>query len=583
MTKDLGVQNSPFLKYEVDYERPPAPLSICGRGYVGGKAVGLMYAAAQFDTPAWKGLPHTDLVQVPVTTVLTSEFFDRFLDFNGLAGAYAELDYLDLVARYLQARFPDSDRKLFSSLLARMDYPLAIRSSSLLEDNVNYSFAGIYLTLFIPNTGPPDVRLDHFESAVKRVFASTYNPNAHAYRRHHQLRGRDEKMSILVQRMIGKRHGDLFYPPMAGVAFSHNYFPWTSRIKAEDGLVRLVFGLGTRAVGRNYARVFSPTQPMLRPEGSVVDQIVRYSQDYFDAVDLISARLVSPAVTDAVHNNPEWSKVCSVLVGEELLQEPSPLGLRPGERPVVTFRSILRDDQYMPLVPLIRAVLGGLQESFGLPVDVEFACTFEGEDHRPVFYLLQCRPLGARAKHQHVQLPDLEGRTVVFSGGRCMGNGHRDDIRHLIYVSPQIWSAVPARELARSVGRLCHSLEGAPFILAGPGRWGTNNPELGVPVDYGEIAGAAVLVEVAAGRGTPELSYGTHFFGDLVAQDTYYMPVFPEMGDRTDEAWLEAQPNVGPEQWVKLISPPAGFIVTFDGQTREAAVYLGEELGSEAN
>ena len=565
---------SPFLTYEVDYEKPPAPLSICGRGYVGGKAVGLLYAAAQFDTPEWKALPHTPLVQVPETTVLSSEFFDRFLDFNGLAGAYAELDYLELVAKYLEARFPESDRRLFSSLLSSMDYPLAIRSSSLLEDNVNYSFAGIYLTLFIPNTGPLVDRLNHFESAVKRVFASTYNPNAHAYRRHHELRGRDEKMSVLVQRMIGKRYGDLFYPPMAGVAFSHNYFPWTSRIQAEDGLVRLVFGLGTRAVGRHYARVFSPTQPMLRPEGSVVDQIVRYSQDYFDAVHLKSGRLVSPAVTEAVENNPEWVKVCSVLVNDELLQEPSPLGLRPGERPVVTFRSMLRSDRYMPLVPLIRSVLKGLEQSFGLPVDVEFACNFEGPESRPVFYLLQCRPLGARAKHQRVQLPDLEGRTVVFSGGRCMGNGHRDDIRHLIYVSAQVWSAVPARDLARSVGRLCQSLDGAPFILAGPGRWGTNNPELGLPVSYGEIAGAAVLVEVAAGRGTPELSYGTHFFGDLVAQDTFYMPVFPEMGDRVNEDWLESQPNAGPETWVKLITRESGFGVTFDGQTREAAVYL---------
>ena len=131
--------------------------------------------------------------------------------------------------------------------------------------------------------------------------------------------------------------------------------------------------------------------------------------------------------------------------------------------------------------------------------------------------------------------------------------------------------------LARSVGRLCQSLEGAPFILAGPGRWGTNNPELGIPVAYGEIAGAAVLVEVAAGRGTPELSYGTHFFGDLVSQETYYMPVFPEMGDRAHEDWLEAQPNAGHEEWVKLITPPEGFKVTFDGQTREAAIYLGSD------
>jgi hypothetical protein len=439
---------------------------------------------------------------------------------------------------------------------------------------VRYSFAGIYLTLFIPNLGSPDLRLDQFEAAVKRVFASTYNPNAHAYRRTHGLRGRDEKMSVLVQRLVGKRYGELFYPPMAGVAFSYNYFPWSTRISAEDGLVRLVFGLGTRAVGRHYARVFSPTQPLLRPEGSVVDEIVRYSQDYFDAVDLDTGMLVSPNVNEAVSVNQELPKLCSVLV-DDMLYEPSPLGLRPGDRPVVTFRSILRSDQYMPLVPLIRDLLKELEVRFGLAVDVEFACNFEeDEGRRANFYLLQCRPLGVRSSHQRVRLPKLADRTVVFSGGRCMGNGQREDIRHLIYVSPTIWSALPAHEVARNVGRLCHSLEGAPFILAGPGRWGTNNPELGIPVTYGEIAGSAVLVEIAAGRSTPELSYGTHFFGDLVAQDTYYMPVFPDMGDRFNEAWLEAQPNSGPDRFVKLVSLERGFVVTFDGHTREAAVYL---------
>jgi pyruvate,water dikinase len=580
MTVEQGTQSSPFLRYEVDYERPPQPVSLCGRGFVGGKAIGLMYAASQIQQESWSELAHGDLVRVPETSVLTSEFFDRFHDYNRLSGAYAELEYPELVRRYLAARFPDSDREVFKRLVAHMDYPLAIRSSSLLEDNVKYSFAGIYLTLFIPNTGTPEERLDQFEAAVKRVFASTYNPNAHAYRRHHGLRGKDEKMCVLVQRMIGKRYGNLFYPPMAGVAFSYNYFPWSTRIQAEDGLVRLVFGLGTRAVGRHYARVFSPTQPELSPEGSVVDQIVRYSQDYFDAVDLATGKLVSPNITEAVGNNPELPRVCSVLVGDDLLQEPSLLGMAPGERPVVTFRSILRSDRYMPLVPLIRNLLKGLEVRFGIPVDVEFACNFDqDEGHQATFYLLQCRPLGVRAKHQPVQLPNLEGRTVVFSGGRCMGNGHRDDVKHLIYVSPSVWFDEDPRELARSVGRLAHSLEGAPFILAGPGRWGTNHRELGIPVTYGEIAGSAVLVEIAAGRGTPELSYGTHFFGDLVAQDTYYMPVFPERGDKVDKDWLDAQPNAGDEPHVKLIVPPQGFAVTFDGHTREAAVYLGSDPG----
>ena len=569
--------SKPFFKFEVDYDAPPAPIALSGRGYVGGKAVGLMYAALHRNDPlSWGDIPHGPQIEIPETNVLTSDFFDRFIEHNHLEGLYAKVDYHELIGRYLRAKFPEQDRLHFRSLISRMPYPLAIRSSSLLEDNINYSFAGIYLTLFISNPADPDRRQAAFEAAVKRVFASTYNPDAYAYRRHHGLRGREEKMSILVQRMIGNTYGTLFYPSMAGVAFSRNYFPWSSRIQVEEGLVRLVFGLGTRAVGRNYARVFSPAQPMLRPEGSVVDEIVRYSQEVFDALQLDTGELVSPPLLDAVGDNPDLPRLTSVLVDHETLKEPSPMGFEEGVRPVLTFRSILRENRYMPLVPMLRGLLKGLEKRFGLGVDIEFACNFEQTEgvRKGILYLLQCRPLGVRAKHKRVRLPDLEDRTVVFTGGRCMGNGERHMIKHLVYVSPRTWRRVPAPRLARIVGRIAHSLEPEPFILAGPGRWGTNNPDLGIPVTYGEIAGAVLLVEIAADHTTPELSYGTHFFGDLFADDAFYMPVFPEMGDRFNHDWIEAQPNQIDDEFVKLITVSGGFTATFDGSTRDAAVYL---------
>jgi hypothetical protein len=569
--------HSPFFKYEVDYDRPPAPISLAGRGMVGGKAVGLLYAASRRNrAQEWASIEHGDRVRIPEAVVLTSEFFDRFVDFNDLAGRYQDLPFPQLVRHYEQGRFPESDRAYFRELIARMDYPLAIRSSSLLEDNLNYSFAGIYLTLFIPNCGDPETRLVQFERAVKRVFASTYNPDAHAYRKHHGLRGHEEKMAIIVQRLVGKAYGELFYPPMAGVAFSRNYFPWSSRIRPEDGLVRLVFGLGTRAVGRNYARVFSPAQPMLRPEGSVVEQIVRYSQEIFDALELRTGRLVSRHVTVATPDNKDLHKVCSILKGQDMLADASPIGWDAEERPILTFRSILRSGRFMPLVPLLQALLKGLEKRFGLAVDIEFACKFEALEGRQsgVFYLLQCRPLGVRAKHTRVRIPRLDNRIVLFTGGRSMGNGERKAIKHLIYVSPDTWRDVPASRLARRVGQIAATLDPEPFILAGPGRWGTNSPELGIPVTYGEIANAVLLVEIATGTTAPELSYGTHFFGDLLADDSFYLPVFPDMGDRLNETWIRAQPNRADDPFVHLVTVEQGFTATFDGRIREGAVYL---------
>jgi len=577
MNNPYADPSAEFFAFEVDYEHPPEPIKIAGRGYLGGKAVGLLYAAHhRLNSPRWQEMPHHQQIEIPETMVLTSEYFDRFLDFNGMKWLYSEVDYEELKRRYVEAPFPPDDRKFFRELIAEMDYPLAVRSSSLLEDNQKYSFAGIYLTLFVPNRGDLDTRLEQFERAVKRVYASTYNANAHAYRKHHGLRGREEKMAVMVQRLIGKQSERLFYPVMAGVAFSHNYFPWSTRIKPEDGLVRLVFGLGTRAVGRNYARVFSPVQPMLRPEGSVVDQIVRYSQEVFDALHMDTGKLVSEAIATGAMHNSDLAKVCSILQDHESLAEPSPLGLDSGQRPIMTFRSILLNNRYMPLVPMIRELLPGLEEMFGLAVDVEFACDFEMREgeKRGIFYLLQCRPLGVREKHSTVKIPKLTYRTVLFTGGRSMGNGERKGIKHLIYVPPRVWRHVAAPQLARRIGQIAEALEPERYILAGPGRWGTNNPDLGIPVTYGEIANAALLVEIAAENTTPELSYGTHFFGDLLADDSFYLPVFPEQGDRWNDEWIMAQPNRIDDEFVRLVTVEPGFTATFDGRTREAAIYL---------
>lgn len=566
-----------FLQFSADRENPPAPISLAGRGHPGGKARGLICAAYhRLHTPQWRQIAHHDLVEIPDTTVLTTEYFERFLNCNNLATLYGEVSYDELKKRYLEAQFPLEDRTVFRELIQRMDYPLAIRSSSLLEDNVSYSFAGIYLTLFIPNRGDIESRLMQFETAVKRVFASTYNPNAFAYRSKHGLRGRQEKMAVMVQRLVGTPYDGLFFPAMAGVAFSRNYFPWSPRIRTEDGLVRLVFGLGTRAVGRNYARVLSPGQPNLHPEGSVVSQIVRYSQEVFDALEMNSGQLVSESIGEAALGHPHLRKVCSVLRDHDTLAVPSPAGLDAGDRPIMTFSAILHENRHMPLVPLVRELLAGLEEMFGLAVDVEFACDFEqrGTESIGRFYLLQCRPLGARAKDSAVSLPDLSKRTVAFSGGQSLGNGHREAIKHLIYVSPATWRELPAAQIARRIGEITRRLDSERYILAGPGRWGSGNPELGIPVTYGEIANATALVEIAAENTTPELSYGTHFFGDLLADDSFYLPIFPEQGDVANHEWIMAQPSAIDDRHVRLVTIPDGFTATFDGRSRAAAIYI---------
>jgi hypothetical protein len=388
-------------------------------------------------------------------------------------------------------------------------------------------------------------------------------------------------MGVLVQNMIGSPYGhDLFYPLISGVAFSRNFYPWTRRLRPEDGIVRLVVGTGTRAVGREYARVFSPALPGLRPEGFDVRTIVRNSQETVDVLDMRVGHLAQRKLHQL--DNPLLAMICSRVDANGELRDvaPSLPMLAPSERLLASFTRLIESDQIMPLTPLIRDLLHALGELLELPVDIEFALDFSGPAAvaagSPLFYVLQVRPLGSRAEHRRIHLPRVPAGRRLLECRQVLGNGHIDNVRHLVLVSPDTYRWDRAYEIARSVGRVNDQLAEAdePYVLMGPGRWASTNPQLGVPAQYSEISGAAVIVEMSTESFSPELSYGTHFYADMVASGVLYLPFKEEEGDRLNRELLRDQRVTYRDEFVVHYTFAEGLSIFVDGQHQRGIIAL---------
>jgi pyruvate, water dikinase len=414
--------------------------------------------------------------------------------------------------------------------------PIIVRSSSLLEDGFSDAFAGKYRSEFCANQGSPEKRLEAVLRAIKVVYASALNPDALAYRHRRGLAEGDEQMAILVQRVSGTPYKHYFFPSLAGVAFSRNLYAWTDRIDPTKGMIRLVFGLGTRAVNRvggDYIRMIAVSHPSLRPEIGM--EIAKYSQRQVDLLNLEENALQTRPFTEVIQGDKY--PVLNLLVSEMAdgyLRDWSFTPVEgPGRKSVLTFNNLI---QRTALVNIIGEILTRLERAWGQPVDIEFTAYIDSENNVKV-NLLQCRTLRVPTlTGKQASLPEkLDKEQILFRSNRAINAGVVSDIGHIIYVDPRKYAGTTIdikKSLGRVVGQLNNHLRDkkCKVMMMGPGRWGSNNIELGVNVGYADIAGTAVLAEVAfekAGH-TPEVSYGTHFFQDLVESNIIYLPVYPD-------------------------------------------------------
>ncbi|MGD9676257.1 MAG: PEP/pyruvate-binding domain-containing protein [Candidatus Bipolaricaulia bacterium] len=571
--------------YRLDPSQVPAGVDLLGEGQIGGKARGLVFVMRHVEDGA-RLTEHADLVRFPHSALLPTDAFDDFMKENDLAGAVeatcdGRMPREELAARFAAATFPAAWRERLIPVLRRERRPIVARSSSIMEDDPDHSFAGMYLSEFLPNQGSIESRLARLVASIQRIYASTFGPNARAYRKRHNLDWRNEKMAILIQNMIGSRHSaDLFYPLVGGVAFSRNFYPWTDRLRPEDGVVRLVVGIGTRAVGREYARVFSPRLPGLRPEGSDPSSIVRYSQETVDVLDMAEGRLSQRRLNEL--SNPLLSSICSVVHPDGSVSDPvsAQAMLSRDQRFVATFTRLIEQTTLMPFTPLVRDLLASLGDLLDYPVDVEFALDFSSEEaarsQSPLLYILQVRPLGSRSEHRWIRAPEDPGTKVLLRSHRVLGNGTLRRVRHLVFVDPTSYDVSQACAIARSVGRINDALiaRDESYILVGPGRWASSNPRLGVPVEYSEISGASVIVEMATESFAPELSYGTHFYADMVSSGVLYIPLALERGDVLSNEVLHSLHVVERGPHLTHYEVPTGLDVYVDGRRQQGLIVV---------
>ncbi len=528
-------------------------------GKLGGKSAGL-YLASQIlkkkeaEEPLLKG------VRIPKTYHITSDVMLHFMHYNNfdevVEQKYKPIDqvrfeYPHIVQTFKNAHFPpDVVNGLSAALDDLGDQPLIVRSSSLLEDRIGAVFSGKYKSLFVANQGGKRQKLDALLDAIAEVYASTFGPDPIEYRSERGLIDFGEEMGIMIEEVVGTRVGDYFLPSYAGVAFSKNEFRWSPRIRREDGLIRLVPGLGTRAVDRlvdDYPVLIAPGQPGLRVNASP-DEVARYSPKEIDVINLATNAFETHNIRDLLREVgdgvPNLGDMISVYK-DDLLRAISPMSVDyEKDDLVVTFDGLTKRT---PFVGQVRAILEVLEETLGMPVDIEFAS--DGKH----LYLLQCRSQSYSAMSAPVPIPKgIPEDQIVFSANRFISNGRTPDITHIVYVDPLKYSTLSERsamlEVGRAVGALNKLLPKRQFILMGPGRWGSRGDiKLGVSVTYSDINNAAALIEIARKKGNyvPDLSFGTHFFQDLVEADIRYLPLYPDDDDTLfNERFLLASENL---------------------------------------
>jgi hypothetical protein len=545
---------------------------LIGSGRCGGKAKGIAYAYA-----ALAGSPLEGRIGFPdLTIVLSTEIFYDYIVGGGMSELYDEDDWNVAEKRVMESMLPPAILAELESILDRFDEigapPLAIRSSSLMEDSVALAFAGKYRTCFSSNCGARGDRLTMLADGVRQVFASVFNPSARAYREKHGKNHRDEAIAVIIQSLSGKNHGNYFYPELAGTLFSRVFRRPNPRIKKEDGLMRLCFGMGTRSVDRCAARIFYLTNPSLRPAGNLPAQVAEASQENFDYIDRQSCEFASGALADFSRFLQKEHKNFGAYVenySDNFLY--SILGEPEGpSRPLFSFPELHVRER--GLFDLSKELLRRMEEVSGIPVDIEFA--YEGAPERS-FELLQLRPLAAYEEMSRIELPSVPDERIIFQGDRMVSNGLLENVSRLVYVNAQAykdrWDPAGA---ARAIGELNRKLAGTRYILAGPGRWGSRNPALGVPVLYAQICNCGCLVEISVPElnFSPELSYGTHFFLDMDADGTLYLPVFSrQKKNKFNSAWLdETEFETGDHPSVRVYE--GNFSVYLDGELESGIV-----------
>ncbi len=556
-----------------------------GQGSLGGKGRGLAFIDQIIkrhpQCDSFKGVE----ISIPRTVVLCTDIFDEFMDLNRLYPvALSDAPDSEILARFLEARLPESLLEDFLALFDVVDRPLAVRSSSLLEDSHYQPFAGIYATYMIPHLDDTRKMLELLSNAVKSVYASVFFRDSKAYMNATSNVIDQEKMAVILQEVVGEYHDGYYYPSFSGVGRSINYYPVGDEV-AEEGVAEVAAGLGKYIVDGGMALRFSPAHPGKVLQTSTLQLALRDTQTTLYALPSSAEaserfttddgfNIVRLSVADAFRSGSLKYLVSTYDADDHVLRD---TGFGPG-RKVVTFANVLRQNVF-PLADIVAFMLSTGQYELGRPVEIEFAGNINPDamssEHKGKLYWLQMRPIVDRKEMLDDSIMKVDDSTLLLRSDTALGHGIMDNVRHVVYVRPQGFDRMRNPELALEVARLNDMLleRNEPYILIGPGRWGSSDPSLGIPVKWSQIAGARLIVESALPGYSIEPSQGTHFFQNLTSFGVGYFTVDPSRGNGFfDSEWLDAQPAVYESDTLRMVEFPSPLPIAINGMKRRGIV-----------
>ncbi|TSA29049.1 MAG: pyruvate, phosphate dikinase [Bacteroidetes bacterium] len=549
-------------------------------GALGGKGRGLAFVNTLiYNYDFSRHIPNINIL-TPITSIIGTNEFEYFLDRNHLRERVVqENDYQQIRRWFVEGKLSETLIRKLKVLIKHVTKPLAIRSSGLFEDSLNQPFAGIFETYLIPNDHPdPRVRLEQLKDAVKLVYASVYSPVAKGYIEAINYRIEQEKMAVVIQEVVGRQYEDVFYPHISGVAQSYNYYPF-AHMKPEEGFAVMALGLGRYVVEGERAFRFSPHYPNLEIN-SAEDQL-KGSQVRFYGVDLAKKDLnllegeeagLRIMDIDNAERHGTINHMVSVFSPENNRIVP---GLRHAGPRVINFADILKYN-YIPLAKTIGLVLDVVKEAMGSPVEIEFAVDLtRDKENKASFYVLQIKPLIGSATDFVINMSKIRKEEILLYSEKEMGNGIVSDIHDVVFVDPDTFDKSKTLEMAEDMGRINTAMIRLErkYILIGPGRWGTSDRWIGVPVSWPQISNARVIAETSLEGFPLDASSGSHFFHNVTSMNAGYFCVQPELSKsfiRYDV--LKSQPHIEKTNYFTIVHFDNPLVIRMDGKKRIAVI-----------
>lgn len=561
---------------------PDADFIKLGEGSLGGKARGLAFISTQLkDNPEFQKKFQDIIIGVPKTLVISTENFDTFIGQNNLKDLLgSDISDASISEIFLNARFPDRLRYDLEMFLRHTDYPLAVRSSSLLEDAQFQPFAGIYKTMMLPNRHYDLAqRLEQLITAIKLVYASTYMEAPRSYAKSTLHRIEDEKMAILIQQLTGSEYDHYYYPAFSGVAQSYNFYP-ISYMKPEEGIVHIALGLGKTVVEGGKTLRFSPRYPQLLPQFSTVDEILKNSQRFFYALKMDAfpdnfgsvndATLARLEIDEALDQDPVKFLSSTYIPEDHRIRD----AVMASGQPVLTFAKILKYKSF-PLPDIVSELLEMGRKGMGGPVEIEFAVNLAFKaNQKAEFSLLQIRPMALGPQNIDVEIDDREIAKAFCFSSNAMGNGEFLDITDIILVDPDRFDPARTVDIAAEIGRINKQLmqQKRKYLLIGPGRWGSADRWLGIPVGWNDISGVGAIIEATHDKLQADPSQGTHFFHNITSLGISYITITGNGENFIDWQWLKSLPPKTETAFLKHLRLDAPLTIKIDGRKSRAVL-----------